>query len=62
MPVVQGTVSPTTLRRLIENAGISQGEAAKRLGVTRQTVVRWLGGKSPISRTAAKLIQATFTT
>lgn len=47
-------------RALIESSGLKQGEAAEKLGVARQTVVRWLSGKTPISKQAAVFIKATI--
>lgn len=53
-------MTPQQFREIIEAAGVTQGEAAERLGVTRQTVVRWLGNSTPIDKANATLIRATF--
>lgn len=53
-------MTPAELRTLIEAAGLTQGEAADKLGVTRPTVVRWLSGYTPIGKANANLIRLTL--
>ncbi len=53
-------MKPREFRDIIEAAEITQEEAAERLGVSRPTVVRWLSGRTPISKSKAKLIRAVF--
>lgn len=55
-------MTPDEFREILEAAGVKQGEAAERLGVTRQTVVRWLSNFTPIGRANANLIRLTFKT
>ena len=47
---------PAELRAWKDAQGIGTTELARILGVDRATAKRWLAGTSPISRTAAKLI------
>lgn len=51
-------MTPRQFRGII--AGVKQGEAAERLGVSRQTVVRWLSGFTRINAANANLIRLTF--
>lgn len=53
-------MTPAELRALIAASGLTQGEAAERLGITRQTAWMWTTGRTPISRQAVALIKATF--
>jgi transcriptional regulator with XRE-family HTH domain len=53
-------MTPQQLRQIIEAAGITQAQAAERLGVRRNTVVRWLMGHTPISKPMAFLIRHEF--
>lgn len=53
-------MAPKTFRKLITAAGLSVTAAAKALKVRRETVHRWLSGKTPISRANALLIRETF--
>lgn len=53
-------MTPGEFRAIIEAAGVKQGEAAERLGVSRPTVVRWLAGIIPINSSKAKLVRAVF--
>lgn len=53
-------MTPDEFRTILDAAGLKQGEAAERLGVTRQTVVRWLGNVTPIGKANANLIRLTF--
>ena len=53
-------MAPITLRRMIAGAELSITDAADKLGVSRQTVYRWLRGEITISRSAAALIRETF--
>lgn len=45
-------------RDLLRDADLKQGAAADELGVSRQTVVRWLSGYTPISKANAMLIRS----
>jgi DNA-binding transcriptional regulator YiaG len=56
----QAAMTPDAFRALIRSAGMTQGEVAESLGVVRTTVVRWLSGKTPISRANARLISVTI--
>lgn len=62
MPVRQKAahMTPEQFRAILEASSLTQGEAADKLGVTRQTVVRWLSGFTPIIRANANLIRLTF--
>ena len=42
-------MSPEELKELIERAGITQAEAADKIGVHRITINRWLNGRESIS-------------
>lgn len=56
-------MTPTELRRLIKAAGLAtQGEAAERIGVHRNTISRWLNRDTPIHQAAAALIRERLTT
>jgi len=44
-------------RKLLAKAGVSQAEAARRLGYTSRHVNRWATGKQPISSAVAALIR-----
>lgn len=48
------------VRRLRGELGITQSELAKRLGVTRMTVIRWEQGKGEISWTNIKSLMSLF--
>lgn len=48
------------VRRLRGELGITQGELAKRLGVTRMTVIRWEQGKGEISWKNIKGLMSLF--
>lgn len=50
--------SPDYLRSLIEAAGISQREAARRLGVSDRTVRYWLAGAERINYPAQYCLEA----
>ena len=53
-------MTPETLRKLIEAAGCrTQSEAAARIGVSRETVNRWLNGRG-ISPACSALIKLTL--
>lgn len=41
------------LRRILQTWGLSQSEAARRFGVSRQAVAKWLASGVPASRTSA---------
>ena len=56
----KAAMSPREFRDVIEAADITQEEAAKKLGVSRPTVVRWLAGTTPICTSKAKLISLVF--
>lgn len=43
---------PDYVRELLTKAGISQREAARRLGVTDRTMRHWCAGTAPIPYTA----------
>lgn len=45
-------------RELIDDSGLKQGAVAERLKVARQTVVRWLSGRTPINKANALLIRS----
>ena len=53
-------MTPAELRAIIEASGLTQGEFAERLGVTRTTVCRWLSKWTPISRPNAEMIRREF--
>ena len=48
------------IRRLRGELGIAQGELAKRLGVSRMTIIRWEQGKSEISWANIKKLMSLF--
>lgn len=50
-------MTPTQLRNLLAQHGVSQSELARRLGVNRATVFRWAQGKSEITVLIEKAIQ-----
>lgn len=50
-----------TLRTLRERAHLTQVQAAKRLGVTSNTVARWERDEVPIPQTAAILARLVLT-
>lgn len=45
-------------RELLASAGLTIREAAELLGVSNPTVSRWQTGKTPIGKSAAKLVRA----
>ncbi len=52
------TFSPDKLRRVMAREGLNQTQLAKRLGISRATVSRWLSRKSqPLPRTLYTLKQ-----
>ena len=51
-------MDPETFRGIIAAAGLDQGQAADKLGVTRRTVVRWLSGETAIDKRNAAAIRA----
>ena len=46
------------LRELIQRAGMTQAEAAERIGVHLRTLLRWLSGETKINRGWQSLIVA----
>lgn len=48
------------IRRLRGELGIAQGELAKRLGVSRMTIIRWEQGKNEISWENIKKLMSLF--
>jgi transcriptional regulator with XRE-family HTH domain len=48
---------PDWLRALIEGAGITQREAARRLHVEERSIRRWLAGDRAIPWSAAELLR-----
>lgn len=50
-------MSRAEFRDLLAAAGLGRSEAARRLGVGRSTVHRWLNGPTPIARANAALIR-----
>jgi plasmid maintenance system antidote protein VapI len=65
MPVMPPTprkavMSPEAFRSLLKKVDVNHTQAAKRLGVGRATVLRWLNGTTPISRANARLIRDEF--
>lgn len=48
------------IRRLRGELGITQGELAKRLGISRMTIIRWEQGKSEISWENIKKLMSLF--
>jgi DNA-binding transcriptional regulator YiaG len=51
-------MSPTKLRKIMRDKGIgTQRELAKKIGVDKQTVWRWLHKRTPISERNAALIK-----
>lgn len=53
-------MKPDEFRSLILAAKVTQLRAAELLSVSRPTVVRWLAGRTPISRANARLITTVF--
>jgi DNA-binding transcriptional regulator YiaG len=49
-------MTPTQLKRIRLERGLSQQALADALGVTRNTVVRWEMGRHPIPPMAVKLL------
>jgi DNA-binding transcriptional regulator YiaG len=49
-------MTPKAFRQLREQAGLTQTEAAERLGVTRVSVTRWETGTRRIPEMAARLL------
>lgn len=41
-------LTPEQLRELVKSTGLSQREIAARLGVTRKTLMRWMGTTTPV--------------
>lgn len=53
----KAAMTPKQLRSLLERKKLTQEEAATKLGYSRNTVVRWLMGMTPINRANAALIE-----
>lgn len=51
-------MTPERLREILEASGLTQRQAAERLGVNKSTLTRWLSGQCPISQANATLIKA----
>jgi len=45
------------VKQAIKNSGLSQGEFAEKMGVSRDIVNRWLNGRSPIPKSQLKLLK-----
>ena len=48
-------MTPEQLRNIIDSIGITQGEMARRMGVNRRTICKWLAGEREMSGLAVKL-------
>ena len=55
-------MTPAEFVTIIESASLTPSEAAVRLSVTRQTVWRWMTGRTPISRQGATFIRSVIRT
>jgi DNA-binding transcriptional regulator YiaG len=45
------------LRQALKRLGMSQGQMAAYLGVTRSAVTHWAGGRRPVPGPVAKLVE-----
>jgi len=48
-------MTPEQLRNIIDSIGITQGEMARRMGVNRRTICKWLAGEREMGGPAVKL-------
>lgn len=53
----EGKVTPDELRAVLDDLGLSQLEAARRLGVSGRTVQAWAGGTNAVPGPAEKLLR-----
>ncbi len=51
-------MSKEALQELLDKHDLNQTDAAKRIGVNRRTLIRWLQGTTPIGAAAAALIHS----
>lgn len=56
----ESAMTPATLKGLLDASNTKKKAAAVLLGVSRQTVHRWLSGQTPINKANALLIRETF--
>jgi DNA-binding transcriptional regulator YiaG len=52
------TITPDQLRAMLADAGITQGELARRLEVNDRTVRRWASGETDLRGMAAIAVRA----
>lgn len=50
-------MTPQQLRDILESSGLTQRDAAAKLGVSRSTLNRWLKGESTIDQANSLLIR-----
>ncbi len=50
-------LSPTHLRRLLEDLDLPNKEAADYCGVAQSSMYRWLGGEAPIPASVIRMFQ-----
>lgn len=50
-------MTPEQLRAALERLGLTQAEAARRLGVTLRSVQHWVSGSRKIGRPVAMLVE-----
>jgi DNA-binding transcriptional regulator YiaG len=53
----EGDVTPDELRAVLDDLGLSQLEAARRLGVSGRTVQAWAGGTNAVPGPAERLLR-----
>ncbi len=51
-------MEPDDFRALLKRKGLTQEQAAEKLGVSRRTIIRWCDGTSRIDERSALLIRA----
>ena len=50
-------MTPAQLRKLLERAGLSQSEAARRLDISDRTMRRYISGELPVPRVVEYALQ-----